>query len=149
MGVFDSDTVRIEKPGAGNDIDKGSETRNPPSKILTAVGKSLTLRAARRAAAKTPTDGTRSYANALLRFRCHDIVDVSKGTGFGKGLRKHTWSSNTSCTLSNSFSYLQLIESVGLLLSSPKQADVSAGPSASKLPTWSRIPRMSPPHDQH
>ena len=57
-----------------------------PSNILTAVGKSLTLRAAFRAAMMTEGEGTRSYAKALLRLRC---------------------SSKTSWTWSNSFSYLQ------------------------------------------
>jgi hypothetical protein len=56
-----------------------------PSKILTAVGKSLTRRAALRAAVMTEVEGTRSYAKALLRLR---------------------WSSKTSVTESNSFSYL-------------------------------------------
>lgn len=42
-----------------------------PSKILTAVGKSLTRRAAFNAAIRTDGDGTRSYAKALLRFRYH------------------------------------------------------------------------------
>jgi hypothetical protein len=40
-----------------------------PSKIRTAVGKSLTLRAAFNAAVRTDGDGTRSYAKALLRLR--------------------------------------------------------------------------------
>ena len=41
-----------------------------PSNIRTAVGKSLTLLAALKAAVMTEGDGTRSYANALFRFRC-------------------------------------------------------------------------------
>ena len=42
-----------------------------PSKIRTAVGKSLTLRAAFNAAVSTDGEGTRSYAKALLRLRYH------------------------------------------------------------------------------
>lgn len=40
-----------------------------PSKIRTAVGKSLTLLAALRAAVITDGEGTRSYAKALFRLR--------------------------------------------------------------------------------
>lgn len=40
-----------------------------PSKILTAVGKSLTLLAAFRAAMMTLGEGTRSYAKALFKLR--------------------------------------------------------------------------------
>ena len=46
---------------------------NAPSKIRTAVGKSLTRRAARRAAVTTDGEGTRSYANALFRLRCNHV----------------------------------------------------------------------------
>ena len=46
------------------------EVRNAPSKTRTAVGKSLTLLAALRAAVTTEGEGTRSYAKALFRFRC-------------------------------------------------------------------------------
>lgn len=42
---------------------------NIPSKIRTAVGKSLTRLAAFNAAVMTEGDGTRSYAKALLRLR--------------------------------------------------------------------------------
>ena len=50
---------------------KGEEGRRRglPSKIRTAVGKSLTLRAALRAAMMTEGEGTRSYAKALFRLR--------------------------------------------------------------------------------
>jgi hypothetical protein len=41
-----------------------------PSKIRTAVGKSLTLLAAFSAAVRTEGAGTKSYAKALLRLRC-------------------------------------------------------------------------------
>lgn len=78
-----------------------STLRNEPSKILTAVGKSLTLRAALRAAAKTPTDGTRSYAKALLRFRCDNIVNVSTRRHIGgvcQGqAREESNAVNTNC----------------------------------------------------
>jgi len=47
-----------------------------PSKILTAVGKSLTRRAAFRAAMQTDGEGTRSYANALFKFRCCVISQI-------------------------------------------------------------------------
>jgi len=40
-----------------------------PSKIRTAVGKSLTLLAAFNAAVRTDGEGTRSYAKALFKFR--------------------------------------------------------------------------------
>ena len=45
-----------------------------PSKIRTAVGKSLTLRAALSAAMTTLGEGTRSYAKALFRLRCRDKI---------------------------------------------------------------------------
>lgn len=44
--------------------------KNAPSKIRTAVGKSLTLLAALRAAMMTDGEGTRSYAKALFKFLC-------------------------------------------------------------------------------
>jgi len=48
----------------------GSGQSAVPSNILTAVGKSLTRRAAFKAAMMTPGEGTKSYANALFKFLC-------------------------------------------------------------------------------
>jgi hypothetical protein len=108
-----------------------------PSKTRTAVGKSLTLLAALRAAWRTEGEGTRSYAKALFRLRCAGGEHVSQSIGLscvfevgdlccnqaegaaggavGRWIRclglgeriLRTWSSKTSCTPSNSFSYLQ------------------------------------------
>lgn len=52
-----------------------------PSKIRTAVGKSLTLLAAFKAAVRTEGEGTRSYAKALLRFRYNHRTIISKSAG--------------------------------------------------------------------
>lgn len=77
-----------------------------PSKIRTAVGKSLTLLAAFKAAVRTDGEGTRSYAKALLRFRCLNCQIIPQSGGRSSNVSVHTWSSKTSCTWSNSFSYL-------------------------------------------
>jgi hypothetical protein len=62
-------TVEHHRAASGmrQPLEKG---RCAPSNILTAVGKSLTRLAAFRAAVMTLGEGTRSYAKALLRFRC-------------------------------------------------------------------------------
>jgi hypothetical protein len=58
-----------------------SAGRYIPSKIRTAVGKSLTLRAAFNAAVRTDGEGTRSYAKALLRLRCRPSYDNQQSAG--------------------------------------------------------------------
>lgn len=59
---------------------------SPPSNILTAVGKSLTRRAALRAAMITPGEGTRSYANALFRFLCIMLSHICAKTALQRHL---------------------------------------------------------------
>ena len=55
-----------------------------PSNIRTAVGKSFTRRAARRAATMTDGAGTRSYAKALLRLRYSWLISSYASGDFSK-----------------------------------------------------------------
>ena len=57
-------------PNPDRHIETSVATTHVPSKIRTAVGKSLTLLAAFNAAVSTDGAGTRSYAKALFRLRC-------------------------------------------------------------------------------